>query len=127
MSDSQQVGSIKKNLFSRLGLFWLAVLFGAALLFVSYGTASAQRNNSIGRGFTGVVTSVDTNNSLLTVESKGAVFQLSITDSTIINNPPDQDVGLEGLPTGQNFRLAGLVDLAITDADGNVAPEARTA
>ena len=127
MSDSQQVGSIKKNLFSRLGLFWLVVLFGAALLFVSYGTASAQRNNSIGRGFTGVVTSVDTNTSLLTVESKGAVFQLRVAETTVISNPPDKDVGLAGLPPETRFRIAGLVDKRITDDEGSVTTQILTA
>ena len=70
---------------------------------------------------------VDTNTGLLTVESKGAFFQLIIADSTVVNNIPDQDVGLGGLPTSTGFRIAGLVDLAITDAAGNITPELLTA
>ncbi len=73
------------------------------------------------------VISVDTSIGLLTISSKGAFFQIVVNDSTVINNPPERNVGLDDLPTKPNFRVAGLVDKAITDADGVVRPEFLTA
>jgi hypothetical protein len=97
------------------------------LLAMFSGTASAQSDAAIGRGFTGVVKSVSATNGLLAIESKGILFQLSVNDTTIINVPPDQDVGLKGLPLELGFKIAGLADGAITDANGIAAPEIRTA
>jgi len=77
--------------------------------------------------FTGEVQSVSSVNGLLAVESKGTLFQLAISSSTIINVPPDKDVGLEGLPSQLGFRIAGLATDAITDGNGIPHSEVRTA
>ena len=111
----------------RLSLTLITVLLGGLLLAMFSGTASAQSDGVIGRGFTGVAMSIDPGQGLLTVKSKGAVFQLTVTDSTVINNLPDHDVGLDGLPTDVGFRIAGLVNRPITDDNGNVTPEVLTA
>ena len=73
----------------RFGASLITAIMEALLLAMNCGRASAQSNGVIGRAFTGVAISIDPGNGLLTVESKGAVFQVTITDSTIINNPPD--------------------------------------
>ena len=112
---------------SRLSLALIAALLGALLLAMFVGTASAQSGAAIGRGFTGVAKSVSASNGLLDVESKGSLFQLAINDDTVINVPPDKDVGLEGLPVELGFRIAGLVDADITDANGITFPDIRTA
>ena len=109
----------KRTISHRLSLALISSVFGAVLLAMFAGAASAQSDSTIGRGFTGVVRSVGSDG-LLTVESKGSFFQLSVTGGTVINNPPDKDVGWEGLPADIGFRIAGLVDIAITDAAGNV-------
>ena len=111
----------------RLRLALIAALSLVMVLSMFSGTASAQSEAAIGRGFTGVVKSVSITNGLLAVESKGILFQLGINDTTIINVPPDQDVGLEGLPLELGFKIAGLADGAITDANGIAVPEIRTA
>jgi hypothetical protein len=111
----------------RLRLALIAALLGAMLLAMFSGTASAQSEAAIGRGFTGVVKSVSATNGLLAVESKGVLFQVGINDTTIIDVPPDQDVGLAGLPGELGFKIAGMVDGEITGADGIVAPDIRTA
>ena len=111
----------------RLGLTLTLALLAALLLVMFSATASAQSPGVIGRGFIGVAKAVDAGTGLLTVESNGAFFQLTINPNTVINNPPDRDVGLAGLPTGMGFRIAGLVSMAITDDNGNVTPEALTA
>ncbi len=116
----------KRTKSHRLSLVLISSVFGAVLLAMFSGAASAQSDSTIGRGFTGVVRSVGTDG-LLTIESKGSFFQLSVTGGTVINNPPDKDVGWEGLPADIGFRIAGLVDIAITDASGNVTPELLTA
>lgn len=118
---------LKRTPSHRLSLASISALFGALLLAIFSGAASAQTDGAIGRGFTGVAMSVDAVTGLMTVESKGAFFQLVITDDTVINNLPGRDVGLAGLPTERGFRIAGLVNLRITDADGNVTPELLTA
>ena len=117
----------KKILSRRLSLALIAALSLAMLLAMFSGSASAQSEAAIGRGFTGVVKSVSATNGLLAIESKGILFQLGVNDTTIINVPPDQDVGLEGLPLELGFRIAGLADGAITDANGIAGPEIRTA
>lgn len=91
------------------------------------GTASAQGDSTIGRGFTGVIMSVDIANGFMVVESKTAVFQLLLTEDTVISVHPDKDVGLEGLPITTRYKIAGLADLPITDAGGNVDLDPRTA
>ncbi|RUA23917.1 MAG: hypothetical protein DSY79_01500, partial [Chloroflexi bacterium] len=111
----------------RLSLALIAVLSLAVLLAMFSGTASAQSEAAIGRGFTGVVKSVSATNGLLAVESKGILFQLGVNDTTIINVPPDQDVGLTGLPVELSFKIAGLADGPITDANGIATPEIHTA
>ena len=111
----------------RLRLALIAALSLVMVLSMFSGTASAQSEAAIGRGFTGVVKSVSATNGLLAIESKGILFQLSVNDTTIINVPPDQDVGLKGLPLELGFKIAGLADGAITDANGIAAPEIRTA
>ena len=121
---------IDRSIFTRsprLSLALIAALLGALLLATFAGTASAQSDAAIGRGFTGVVKSVSVSNGLLAVESKGSLFQLAINDGTVINVPPDKDVGLEGLPFELGFRIAGLVDADITDANGIPFPDVRTA
>ena len=80
---------LKRTPSHRLSLASISALFGALLLAIFSGAASAQTDGPIGRGFTGVAMSVDAVTGLMTVESKGAVFQVTITDSTIINNLPD--------------------------------------
>jgi len=105
----------------------MSALFGALLLAMLAGTASAQGDSSIGRGFTGVVMSVDIANGFMVVESKTAVFQLLLTEDTVISVHPDKDVGLEGLPITTRYKIAGLADLPITDAGGNVDLDPRTA
>lgn len=104
----------------------IVTLFGL-LLAVFSGTASAQDNVVIGRGFTGVVKSVSPANRLMAVASKGKLFQLTVTDATIIDSPPDMNVGLEGLPAELGFKIAGVVDAPITDESGFVLPEVRIA
>ena len=104
----------------------IVTLFGL-LLAVFSGTASAQDNVVIGRGFTGVVKSVSPANGLMAVASKGKLFQLTVTDATIIDSPPDMNVGLEGLPAELGFKIAGVVDAPITDESGFVFPEVRIA
>lgn len=111
----------------RLSQVLLAALFGALLLAMFVNTASAQSSAAIGRMFTGEVQSVSSVNGLLAVESKGTLFQLAISSDTVINVPPDKDVGIEGLPTQLGFRIAGLVTDAITDGNGIPHPEVRTA
>ena len=74
-----------------------------------------------------MVKSVSATNGLLAVESKGILFQLGVNDTTIINVPPDQDVGLAGLPVELGFKIAGLADGPITDANGIATPEIHTA
>ncbi len=111
----------------RLSLALISALFGAMLLAMFVGTASAQSDAAIGRGFTGVVKSVSASNGRLAVESKGALFQLAINDATVINVPPDKDVGLDGLPVELGFRIAGLVDGNLTDANGIAVADVRTA
>ena len=111
----------------RLSLALIAALSLAVLLAMYSGAASAQSEAAIGRGCTGVVKSVSAANGLLAIESKGILFQLGVSDTTIINVPPDQDVGLEGLPLELGFKIAGLADGAITDANGIATPEIRTA
>ena len=113
--------------YPRLGLALIAALLGALLLAMFAGTASAQGDAAIGRGFTGVVQSFSASDGRLAIESKGSRFQLAINDSTVINFPPDKDVGLEGLPTELGFKIAGLVDGDITDANGIAFPDIRTA
>jgi ABC-type glycerol-3-phosphate transport system substrate-binding protein len=76
--------------YPRLSLALIAALLGALLLAMFAGTASAQSDAAIGRGFTGVVTSVSASNGRLAIESKGSLFQLAINDSTVINVPPGQ-------------------------------------
>ena len=127
MSVLNRAISIKRNLSHPLRLVLISALFASLLLAIFASTASAQSNNVIGRGFTGAVISVDTSIGLLTISSKEAFFQIVVNDSTVINNPPEENVGLDGLPTRPNFRVAGLVDKAITDADGVVRPEFLTA
>ncbi|MDA1272335.1 MAG: Ig-like domain-containing protein [Chloroflexi bacterium] len=107
----------------RLGFGLLAATLGVLLLALFGGTASAQDGRTIGRGFTGIVTSVDTDLSILTVESGRAVFRLAVTDTTVINFPPDKNVGLAGLPGETGFKIAGLVEKQITDDEGNVASD----
>jgi len=104
----------------------IVTLFGL-LLAVFSGTSSAQDNVVIGRGFTGVVKSVSPANRLMAVASKGKLFQLIVTDATIIDSPPDTNVGLEGLPAELGFKIAGVVDAPITDESGFVLPEVRIA
>ena len=58
----------------RLSLALIAVLSLAVLLAMFSGTASAQSEAAVGRGFTGVVKSVSATNGLLAVESKGILF-----------------------------------------------------
>lgn len=111
----------------RLSLALIAAFLGALLLAMFAGTASAQSNAAIGKGFTGLVKSVSASNGRLAVESKGSLFQLAINDATVINVPPDKDVGLEGLPVELGFRIAGLVDGDITDANGIAFSDIRTA
>ena len=111
----------------RLSLALIAALLGALLLAMFAGTVSAQSDTAIGRGFTGVVKSVSASNGQLAIESKGSLFQLAINNSTVINFPPDKDVGLEGLPIELGFKIAGLVDGDITDADGIAVSDIRTA
>lgn len=113
--------------YPRLSLTLIAALLGAMLLAMFAGTASAQSDSAIGRGFTGVVQSVSASNGRLAVESKGGFFQIVINDGTVINVPPDKDVGLEGLPVELGFRIAGLVDGDLTDANGIAAADVRTA
>ncbi|MCH7736772.1 MAG: hypothetical protein IH872_05145 [Chloroflexi bacterium] len=127
MLKLNQATSIQIALSRRLGLALIAALLGAMLLAMFAGAASAQSSAVIGRGFTGVVKSVSITNGLLAVESKGILFQVGVDDATIISVPPDQDVGLDGLPVGLGFRIAGTVDAAITDANGIPFPEIRTA
>ena len=71
--------------------------------------------------------SISLDNELMTVKSKGAVFQLTISDGTVIDYLPERNVGLEGLPTDAGFRIAGLVSSEVTNDDGNVTPEILTA
>ena len=110
-----------------MSLTLIATLSGALLLAMFFATASAQGDNVIGRGFTGVVMANDFRNGFLMVESKGAVFQLTITDDTVVSNPPDRDIGLEGMPAGDGFRIAGLVSGPITDDSGILTSETLTA
>ena len=69
----------------RLSLALIAAFLGALLLAMFAGTASAQSNAAIGKGFTGLVKSVSASNGRLAVESKGSLFQLAINDATVIN------------------------------------------
>lgn len=110
----------------RPGAF-LAAFFALLLLTGIFGVASAQEDAVIGKGFTGVVKSVSTANGLIAVESKGNLFQVAITDTTVINSPPDSDIGLQDLPTELGFKIAGLVDAPITDDNGFNMPETPTA
>jgi|GEM_PF-368742 hypothetical protein len=111
----------------RLSQVLLAALFGALLLAMFVNTASAQSSAAIGRMFTGEVQSVSTVNGLLAIESKGTLFQLAISSNTVINVPPDKDVGMAGLPSQLGFRIAGLATEAITDDNGIPHAEVRTA
>lgn len=90
-------------------------------------TASAQSSAAIGRMFTGEVQSVSTVNGLLAIESKRTLFQLAVSSNTVINVPPDKDVGMAGLPSQLGFRIAGLATEAITDGNGIPHAEVRTA
>ncbi|PKB71761.1 MAG: hypothetical protein BZY87_03890 [SAR202 cluster bacterium Io17-Chloro-G6] len=118
---------MKIILLPRFSLTLITAFAGALLLAMFSATASAQSDGVIGRGFTGVAMSIDPATGLLTVESKGVFFQLIISGSALINNPPDRDVGLAGLPTDGGFRIAGLVSTAVTDDNGNVTPGILTA
>lgn len=80
---------------------------------------------AIGRGFVGGV--IEIGETSLTIESKGLTFQLAITDDTIINNPPDFNIGIGGLLVDSFFRVAGSVDVSVTDKDGNLNQETLTA
>ena len=112
---------------SRLGLALITAVFGALLLAMFAGAASAQSTGAIGRGFTGEVRSVSAANGLLAVESKGVLFQLAISSNTVINVPPDENVGIDGLPAQLGFKIAGLADDVITDPNGVPHQEVRTA
>ncbi|MDA1129466.1 MAG: Ig-like domain-containing protein [Chloroflexi bacterium] len=107
----------------KLSLALTVLLLGALLLAMSSGTASAQSTVVIGRGFTGMAMSVNPETGLMTVDSKGQFFQVTITDGTVINNLSDEDVGLAGLPAEKGYKIAGLVDKLITDGEGNISLE----
>lgn len=72
----------------------------------------------IGRGFVGEV--IEIGDSSITVESKGLVFQVAVTDASIINNPPDLNVGLDGLSVDSVFRVAASVETSVTDENGSL-------
>ena len=127
MSEPHQAISTQRAPSHRLSLALIAALCGALLLAMFAGTASAQSSAAIGRGFTGVVRSVSIIDGRLAIESKGTLFQLVVSGSTVIDVPPDQDVGLAGLPIALGFRIAGSVDKAITDANGIAFSEIRIA
>lgn len=118
---------VKRFKSPRLTLALAVAVLLAALLAISTGPASAQSDAAIGRAFTGVVKSVSATNGLLAVEPKGTLFQFGVNDTTVIDVPPDTDVGLAGLPLQLGFRIAGTVDGPITDANGITLPDVRTA
>jgi hypothetical protein len=118
---------VVENPSRRLSQVLLAALFGALLLAMFVNTASAQSSAAIGRMFTGEVQSVSTVNGLLAIESKRTLFQLAVSSNTVINVPPDKDVGMAGLPSQLGFRIAGLATEAITDGNGIPHAEVRTA
>ena len=125
MSQLSQANAKKRTPSQWLSLALISAVFGALLLVMLSGTVSAQSSDPIGRGFTGVAT-INDGEASLTVESKGEVFTLTITDDTVIHNLPDHNVELNELPEG-DFRIAGLVDRAVTDSEGNVTAENITA
>ena len=87
MSQLSQANAKKRTPSQWLSLALISAVFGALLLVMLSGTVSAQSSDPIGRGFTGVAT-INDGEASLTVESKGEVFTLTITDDTVIHNPP---------------------------------------
>jgi len=112
-----QVTQTTRNPITRLSLVLAFALCGALLLAMFASTASAQGQPTIGRGFTGLA-KVGDDGLTLNVKSKGLEFAVFVTDFTVVNIPPDENLSLSDLPIGTEFKIAGLVSGAITDADG---------